>query len=89
MTQSSEISRIDALEALGQTTLLAIRELSSRQERLQQQQERTQEQLDQLQQTVNAVSHQQAANAEQIAANTAGLVELRNIVADFIRAQSS
>ncbi|MCY7278429.1 MAG: hypothetical protein LH702_33010, partial [Phormidesmis sp. CAN_BIN44] len=87
MTQTSEPTRIDRLEALAETTLLAVRELSNRQNDFQQQQETSQNQMQQLQQRFEDVANQQSANAEQIAANTAGLTELRNIVADFIRSQ--
>jgi len=67
-------SRIDRLEALAETTLLAIRELSN-------QQKATQQQLDQVavQQALNA--EQIAANAEQIAANTVGMTQLRHQLA--------
>jgi FtsZ-binding cell division protein ZapB len=87
MTQTSEPTRIDRLEALAETTLLAVRELSNRQNDFQQQQETSQNQMQQLQQRFEDVANQQSANAEQIAANTAGVTELRNIVADFIRSQ--
>ena len=80
MTQTIEPSRIDRLEALAETTLLAIRELSNRQET-------TQNHLDQLDHRFEVVADQQSANAEQIAANTAGMVELRNLFADFLRSQ--
>lgn len=80
MSQTIEPSRIDRLEALAETTLLAIRELSNRQET-------TQNHLDQLSRRFEVVANQQSANAEQIAANTAGMVELRNLFADFLRSQ--
>lgn len=96
MTQASDPTRLDRLEALADTTLLAIRELSHRHNELSDRQDRTQSQLDELRQQAadsarrqEAIDRQIAANSEQIALNTAGLVELRNIVADFIRAQQS
>ncbi len=40
-------------------------------------------------QQIAANSQQIAANVEQVAANTAGLVELRGILADYLRARSN
>lgn len=92
---NSEPSRLDRLEALAETTLLAVRELSHRQDRTQEQSDEFRQRMDQFQQRMDDVgrrfediSRQQALNAEQIAANTAGLVELRNLIADFIRTQN-
>jgi hypothetical protein len=86
MTRTNE-SRLDRLEALAETTLLAIRELSHRQEATQQQFEQIRDQFDDIRQQNQAINAQQALNAQQIAENTAGLVELRNLIADFIRNQ--
>ena len=143
-------TRLDQLEALASTTLLAIRELANRQEATQRhldslstrqeasqtrldsehdrfrefdqrmdrlsvkleevgnRQEATQkrldsehdrfkefdERMDRLDVTLekvgdrlDRVSLQQELNGQQIASNTAGLVELRNLVADFVRGQ--
>jgi predicted nucleic acid-binding Zn-ribbon protein len=92
---NSEPSRLDRLEALAETTLLAIRELSHRQDRTQQQIDGFQQQIDGFQQQMEDLrrrledlSRQQALNAEQIAANTDGLVVLRNLIADFICTQN-
>ncbi|MGG6266220.1 hypothetical protein ACQ4M3_05195 [Leptolyngbya sp. AN03gr2] len=86
MTQANP-DRIDRIEAQLETVVLAIRELSNRQER-------TQTQLDQLQGTVNDIARRQeatdrqiAASSEQIASQAAGLVQLQNILADYIRSQ--
>ncbi|MCY7320549.1 MAG: hypothetical protein LH660_01800 [Phormidesmis sp. CAN_BIN36] len=91
MSQTIEPNRIDRLEALAETTLLAIRELSNRQSDLSDRQndlsETWQEQMEQLRQRFADIANQQSANAEQIAANTAGLTELRNLFADFLRSQ--
>ncbi|MBW4528524.1 MAG: hypothetical protein KME18_25710 [Phormidium tanganyikae FI6-MK23] len=81
MTQASDPNRLDRLEALLETTVLAIRELSKRQDR-------TQSQLDQVADRQEANDRQIALNSEQIASNTAGLIELRNLIADFVRNQS-
>ena len=108
-------TRLDQLEALASTTLLAIRELANRQEATQRhldslstRQEASQtrldsehdrfkkfdERMDRLDVTLekvgdrlDRVSLQQELNGQQIASNTAGLVELRNLVADFVRGQ--
>ena len=101
MSQTTEPNRIDRLEALAETTLLAIRELSNRQSDLSDRQndlsdrrQTWQAQMEQLQQRFADIANQQSANAHQIAAhneqialNTAGLVELRNLFADFLRSQ--
>ena len=94
MSQTIEPNRIDRLEALAETTLLAIRELSNqqtdlsdRQADLSDRQQTWQGQMEQLQQRFADIANQQSANAEQIAANTAGLTELRNLFADFLRSQ--
>lgn len=86
--QTSQLSRIERLEALAETTLLAIEGLAQRQNR-------TQEQLDQLRQTVEDLSRQQDANAHQIALNAesiselrASILDLRNIVADSVSNQN-
>jgi response regulator of citrate/malate metabolism len=81
VTQASDPNRLDRLEALLETTVLAIRELSKRQDR-------TQSQLDQVADRQEANDRQIALNSEQIASNTAGLIELRNLIADFVRNQS-
>lgn len=95
MTTDSS-SRLDRLEALAETVLLAIHELSNRQNRTQDQLDQLSVGLDQVKDRLNQVADQQAANAEQIAvnteqiaANTAGLVELRHLMADFVRTQRS
>ena len=86
MTQANP-DRLDRIEATLETVVLAIRELSNKQDR-------TQSQLDQLQETVQensrqieANSHQIALNSEQISEMRAGIVELRNLVADVVRNQ--
>lgn len=88
MTTNPE-TRLDRLEALAETTLLAIRELSNRQERTQQQLElfqgESRQQMAELRQQFTDVAHQQAINAEQIAEMRSGIVELRNVVADMLR----
>ncbi|NJN58428.1 MAG: hypothetical protein HC879_13480 [Leptolyngbyaceae cyanobacterium SL_5_9] len=71
-------TRIDQLEALAQTILLAIDQLRQRQETFQQDLQASRAEFDQR---LNA-------NAEQIAANTAGLVELRSILADYLRSRT-
>jgi methyl-accepting chemotaxis protein len=110
-------TRIDQLEALAQTILLAIDHLRQRQEASHQtfQQElqasraefdqrvsTNAEQINALTERINANAEQIAANAEQIAAttersnvnaeqiaaNTAGLVELRSILADYLRSRT-
>jgi chromosome segregation ATPase len=93
MTQDS-LSRIDQLEALAQTILLSIQALAQRDAALAQRQETTQDQLDQLKARFDDVAQQQnanaaqiAANSEQIALNAAGMVELRNLIADMVRGQ--
>ncbi|NJN90437.1 MAG: hypothetical protein HC878_08715 [Leptolyngbyaceae cyanobacterium SL_5_14] len=102
-------TRIDQLEALAQTILLAIDHLRQRQEsshQIFQQELQTSraefdqrlnanaEQINALTERINANAEQIAAttersnvNAEQIAANTAGLVELRSILADYLRSR--
>lgn len=79
-------TRIDQLEALVQTILLAIDQLRQRQEAshqtFQQELQASRAEFDQL---ISANAEQIAANAEQIAANTPGLVELRSILADYLR----
>jgi hypothetical protein len=79
MTQSSGSDRVP--EATAQTIFLAIQQLAERQER-------TQIQLDQLQQTVEANSRQTALNTEGMTELRASVLELRNILADFIHAQT-
>lgn len=79
MTQANP-DRLDRIEATLETVVLAIRQLSERQNEFAERQEQTQR-------TVDAIASQQAINADQIAQNTAGLVQLRNIVADLIRSQ--
>lgn len=78
-------TRIDQLEALAQTILLAIDQLRQRQETFQQELQTSRVEFDQR---LNANADQIAANAEQIAANTAGLVELRGILADYLRSRT-
>jgi predicted phage tail protein len=95
---TNEQARLTHLEVLANTILLAIQHQSQIQQRTQQQldqfQSSAQQQMDDLRQqvadigtTVANVARQQELNAEQIAANVAGLVELRNILADYIRAR--
>ncbi len=95
--QSSDSPQLD-LPALVQTVFLAIQQLAQRQDRTQQQLDQFQQDMDQFRQGMDqfcqqsnarqvAIDRQIAANADQIAANTAGLVELRNLVADVVRGQ--
>jgi GAF domain-containing protein len=72
-------SRIEHLEAFAQTILLAIDQLRQRQENFQQDLQSSREEFD----------RRLNANAEQIAANTAGLVELRGILADYLRSRTT
>ncbi|NJL35322.1 MAG: hypothetical protein HC899_00170 [Leptolyngbyaceae cyanobacterium SM1_4_3] len=82
-------TRIDQLEALAQTILLAIDELRQRQEASHQTfQQELQASRAEFDQRISANAEQIAANAEQIAANTAGLVELRSILADYLRSRT-
>ncbi|NJN58429.1 MAG: hypothetical protein HC879_13485 [Leptolyngbyaceae cyanobacterium SL_5_9] len=82
-------TRIDQLEALAQTILLAIDQLRQRQESAHQAfQQDLQASRAEFDQRLNANAQQIAANAEQIAANTAGLVELRGILADYLRSRT-
>jgi hypothetical protein len=89
-------TRIDQLEALAQTILLAIDQLRQRQEASYQTfQQELQASRAEFDQRINANAEQIAAttershvNAEQIAANTAGLVELRSILADYLRSRT-
>ncbi|MEB3230978.1 MAG: hypothetical protein VKJ64_08215 [Leptolyngbyaceae bacterium] len=85
-------TRIDQLEALAQTILLAIDQLRQRQETFLQDLQTSREQFDR-QIRANAVqiaanAERSAINAEQIAANTAGLLELRGILADYLRSRT-
>jgi uncharacterized protein (UPF0305 family) len=79
-------SRIEHLEAFAQTILLAIDQLRQRQENFQQDLQSSREEFDRR---LNANAEQIAANAEQIAANTTGLVELRGILADYLRSRTT
>jgi Zn-dependent peptidase ImmA (M78 family) len=72
-------SRIEHLEAFAQTILLAIDQLRQRQENFQQDLQSSREEFD----------RRLNASAEQIAANTAGLVELRGILADYLRSRTT
>jgi hypothetical protein len=89
-------TRIQQLESLAQTILLAIDQLRQRQESFQESfQQDLQASRAEFDQRINANAEQIAAttkrsniNAEQIAANTAGLVELRSILADYLRSRT-
>jgi methyl-accepting chemotaxis protein len=103
-------TRIEQLESLAQTILLAIDQLRQRQEASHQAfQQELQASCTEFNQRISANAEQIAANfeqiaanaeqiraatersninAEQIAANTAGLVELRSILADYLRSRT-
>ncbi len=94
-------TRLDQLEALAATTLIAIRELADRQEASQkrldsehdrfgafdQRMDRLSVKLEEVGDRLDRVSLQQELNGQQIASNAAGIVELRNLVADLVRGQ--
>lgn len=75
-------TRIEQLEALAQTILLSIDQLRLRQEEFREDLQASREEFDRR---LNANAEQIAANAEQIAANTAGMIELRGLLADYLR----
>ncbi|MEB3212448.1 MAG: hypothetical protein VKL39_13905 [Leptolyngbyaceae bacterium] len=81
-------TRMDRLEALAQTILLSIDQLRQRQEDSRQRQEDLREEWQaSLQASREEFDRRLNANAEQIAANTAGLVELRGLLADYLRSR--
>jgi chromosome segregation ATPase len=84
-------TRIEQLEALAQTILLSIDQLRLRQEEFREDLQASQEtweakfqaSREEFDRRLNANAEQIAANAEQIAANTAGMSELRGLLADY------
>jgi predicted nucleic acid-binding Zn-ribbon protein len=71
-------TRIEQLEALAQTILLSIDQLRLRQEEFREDLQASREEFD----------RRLNANAEQIAANTAGMIELRGLLADYLRSRT-
>lgn len=87
MTNGS--TRIEQLEAFAQTILLAIDQLRQRQEASFREFQASRDAFEQqFEQQTAATDRKIAANAEQIAANTAGLIELRGILADYLRSRT-
>jgi hypothetical protein len=77
------------------TNTQAIARIAQRQEaieqtldRVSQQQEANTAQIAANAEAIDRLTERQNANAEQIAINTAGLIEFRNLVADYIQARS-
>lgn len=89
---AADPSRLDRLEALAETILLSIQSLSQKQDRTQEHLDRTQAQIDrfaaQTDRKFEAIEEERKVLAEQTALNAAGMVELRNLIADFIRVQT-
>jgi GAF domain-containing protein len=82
-------TRIEQLEALAQTILLSIDQLRLRQEEFREDLQASQEAWEaKFQASREEFDRRLNANAEQIAANTAGMIELRGLLADYLRSRT-